>query len=217
MEIGALHQPLDLSELPVTKIRYLDRMSADQLRLHYPELRDQALAPIDIIDDGQILGTIADHSLDFIIANHMIEHCDNPLGAIEKWLSKLRVGGVIFMAVPDQRKGWDERRGVTPLPHIIQDYHSNLMDRKKRNYDHFKEWVELVGNIHDEAHVQWLIDIDYSIHFHVFTFESFAELLEYARGELGLPLRVAEAVEPSDASWESVFVVEKSGSQQQPP
>lgn len=211
VEIGALHYPLDLTGLSVTRVRYVDRLPADQLRLQYPELKNETFAPIDIIDDGQTLETIANESLDFIIANHLIEHCDNPLRAIETWLSKLRRGGIIFMAVPDQRKGWDERRPLTSLEHIIEDYRSPASDRKTRNYQHFQEWVELVGNINDQAHVpahvQRLIDIDYSIHFHVFTFDSFRELLTYAREEMQLPLRIIDAVEPSEASWESVFVV----------
>src|ERR1700730_2220399 len=99
VEIGALHHPFDLTGLSVTRVRYVDRLPADQLRLQYPELKNETFVPIDIIDDGQTLKTIPDESLDFVIANHLIEHCDNPLGAIEAWLSKLRGGGVIFMAV----------------------------------------------------------------------------------------------------------------------
>lgn len=210
IEIGALHQPLDVSDLPISRIRYVDRLPAEQLRLQYPELKDEAFVAIDIIDDGQVLGTISNESLDFIIANHLIEHCDNPLGTFEHWLSKLRPGGIIFMAVPDQRKGWDERRPVTSIQHIIDDYRATSSDRKARNFHHFKEWVELVGNIHDPAHVQWLIDIDYSIHFHVFTFESFRDLLAYGRERMALPIRIIKAVPPSEGSWESVFVLEKT-------
>jgi predicted SAM-dependent methyltransferase len=210
IEIGALHQPFNLSDLPVTRVRYVDRMPVEQLRLQYPELSNEHFVHIDLIDDGQVLATIPDESLDFIIANHMIEHCDNTLGALETWLSKLRRGGIIFMAVPDQRKGWDERREVTSLEHILQDYRSTAVERKGRNYEHFKSWTELVGNIHDEAHVRRLIDIDYSIHFHVFTFESFRFLLDYANREMRLPFRVVDAVEPSDSSWESVFVLQKT-------
>lgn len=210
IEIGALHQPLDVSALPISRIRYVDRLPTEALRLQYPELQNETFVPIDIIDDGQELRTVAAESLDFIIANHLIEHCDNPLGTIENWLMKLRQGGIIFLAVPDQRKGWDERRPVTSLQHIIADYRSTPTSRKARNFQHFKDWAELVGNIHDPAHVQWLIEIDYSIHFHVFTFDSFHALLAYAHERMSLPFRIVEAVQPSQASWESVFVLEKT-------
>jgi SAM-dependent methyltransferase len=209
IEIGALHNPFDLSGLPVTRIRYVDRMPSEQLRLQYPELNDVSFVNIDIIDDGQILSTIPNGSLDFIIANHMIEHCDNTLGALENWLVKLREQGVLFLALPDKRRGWDERRDITSLEHILEDYRSTTSERKARNYEHFKSWTELVGNIHDEAHVRWLIEIDYSIHFHVFTFDSFRSLLDYARRELDFPFRILDSIEPADCSWESVFVLAK--------
>lgn len=210
IEIGALHQPLDLSGLPVTRVRYVDRMPAEKLREQYPELNDEKLVPIDIIDEGQVLSSIPDQSLDFVIANHMIEHCDNPFGALEHWLAKLKVGGVVFLAVPDQRKGWDERRELTSLEHLLADYRSTEEERKARNYQHFKDWTELVGNIHDEAHVRWLVEIDYSIHFHVFTFDSFCDFLDCARRELSMPFDISDAIAPSELSWESVFVLTKT-------
>lgn len=83
IEIGALHQPLDVSGLPITRIRYVDRYDVPRLREHYPELGLHTIIPVDIVDDGQVLSKIEDESLDFIIANSMIEHSDNPLGAIE--------------------------------------------------------------------------------------------------------------------------------------
>lgn len=210
IEIGALHQPLDISGLPVTRIRYVDRMPAEKLREQYPELNDEEFVPIDIIDDGQVLSSIPDDSLDFVIANHMIEHCDNPFGALEHWLAKLKSGGVVFLAVPDQRKGWDERRELTSLEHLLADYRSTEEQRKARNYQHFKDWTELVGNIHDEAHVRWLVDVDYSIHFHVFTFDSFRNFLDCARRELAMPFDISDAIPPSESSWESVFVLVKT-------
>jgi predicted SAM-dependent methyltransferase len=210
IEIGALHHPFDISDLPVTRIRYVDRLPVEDLRSHYPELGQYPLVPIDIIDDGQVLGTVANESLDFIIANHMIEHCDNPLGAIENWMSKLRWGGIIFIALPDQRKGWDEARAITSLEHMVEDYRTTPVEREKRNYQHFKDWVMLVGHINDEAEVQHLITINYSIHFHVFTYESFRQLLAYASGKMLLPFQIIDSREPSEDFWESIFVLQKN-------
>lgn len=210
IEVGALHSPFDLSGLPVTRIRYVDRFDVDELRRHYPELEGEKLVPIDIIDDGQVLSTVPDGSLDFVIANHMIEHCDNPLGTLRSWVSKLKPGGVCFVALPDQRKGWDERREVTPLSHMVEDYHADPAERRRRNRRHFREWVELVGNRNDEAEIQRLIDIDYSIHYHVFTFQSFRELLGHARDVMRVPFEIIDSMEPSEESWESIFVLRRT-------
>lgn len=213
IEVGALHSPFDLSGLAVTRVRYVDRMSVADLRKQYPELDGHPLVEPDVIDDGQVLSTVPDESLDFIIANHMIEHCDNPLGTLRNWVSKLRPGGVCFVALPDKHKGWDERREVTTLEHMVEDYRTSPAERRRRNREHFREWVELVGNKRDEAEIQRLIDIDYSIHFHVFTFESFRRLLEFARDEMRVPIEIVDSMAPSEASWESIFILRRTSGQ----
>jgi SAM-dependent methyltransferase len=213
VEVGALHSPFDITGLSVTRIRYVDRFDVPELRRHYPELEGHELVPVDIIDDGQVLSKVPDGSLDFVIANHMIEHCDNPLGTLRNWVAKLKPGGICFVALPDQRKGWDERREVTTLQHMIEDERVDPAERKRRNREHFREWVELVGNEKDEAKIQHLIDIDYSIHYHVFTFESFRRLLQYARDEMRVPFEIIDSMEPSEASWESIFVLKRTSAQ----
>lgn len=78
IEIGALHNPLWKTD--DVKVRYVDIMSVDDLRLQYPELSNYNLVPVDIIDNGEKLEKVNDESLDFIICNHMLEHCENPIG-----------------------------------------------------------------------------------------------------------------------------------------
>jgi hypothetical protein len=77
LEIGALHNPLTVG--PKAKVRYVDRMSVPDLKKHYPELNNLPLVPVDIVDDGEHLKTIADGTQNFVIANHFIEHCSNPI------------------------------------------------------------------------------------------------------------------------------------------
>jgi hypothetical protein len=70
--------------------------------------------------------------------------------------------------------------------------------------------VELVGNMKDESEIQRLIDIDYSIHFHVFTFDSFRALLDYARDVKKVPFDVIDSMRPSETSWESIFILKRT-------
>ena len=72
IEVGALHSPLEVPSNAT--VRYVDRMPVDEVRKQYPELAEYHLVEVDIIDDGEILSSIADSSVDFVIANHMIEH-----------------------------------------------------------------------------------------------------------------------------------------------
>ena len=108
LEIGALHRPLYVP--PAARVRYVDRMDNSGLRDHYPELDDEALVEVDVVDDGETLATQADTSADFIVANHFIEHTQDPLGTLENHLRVLRPGGVLYLAVPDRRRSFDVDR-----------------------------------------------------------------------------------------------------------
>ena len=139
IEIGALHQPLAVP--PQAHVRYVDRMTSPDLRREYPELAGWDLTEVDIVDDGEKLTTIAADSQDFIIANHFLEHTEDPVGTIETHLTKLKPGGVLFYAVPDKRFTFDFRREPTPIEHMIAD-HEEGPERSRAQ--HYREWSRFV-------------------------------------------------------------------------
>jgi len=174
IEIGALHQPLSVPR--DARVKYVDRMNVAELRQQYPELVNAPLIETEIIDDGETLATIADATQDFVIANHFIEHCENPLLTFQNLLRVLKPGGVVFMAVPDKRFTFDVDRPCTTLDHVLRDFSEGPAWSKRQ---HYEEWSRLVNKLTDtsqvNAEVQRLIEMKYSIHFHVW---SAAELLE---------------------------------------
>jgi SAM-dependent methyltransferase len=179
IEVGALHSPLDIPD--DVKVSYVDRMSVDELRKQYPELAGHDLVKVDIIDDGENLLAIADSSLDFVIANHMIEHCQNPIGTIKQHLRVLKPNGILYMAVPDMRYTFDRDRPVTSLDHLIRDYTESPSWSVN---SHFEEWSRLVEKTPEDqvsSSSTYLMDINYSIHFHVWTQIEFLELLLYCK------------------------------------
>lgn len=186
IEIGALHLPMVMPG--GVRVRYVDRMTVPQLRAHYPELRGLELAPVDVVDDGERLGAVAAQSVDFIVANHFLEHCEDPIRTIGTHLGKLRPGGVLFYAVPDKRYTFDSRRPRTSLGHLVDDY-ENGAERSRRH--HYLEWARLVpaGEPPDEAqaaeHAARLQAESYSIHFHVWTHADLVELMLHCREQLG--------------------------------
>jgi predicted SAM-dependent methyltransferase len=185
IEIGALHIPLSVP--PEAHVRYVDRLSVDDLRTHYPELQRLPLVPIDILDDGQTLASFADASQDFVIANHFIEHAEDPIRTIENILRVLRPNGVLYMAIPDKRYTFDCERQLTPFAHLLTDYHGGTVTSKP---DHFREWVTFVQKLDGEeaeAEYQRLLAIDYSIHYHVWTETEIMELFVGLRQQLGFP------------------------------
>src|SRR5215216_6626144 len=72
IETGGLGRPLPV---PLgVKVKYVDRLPQAGLLEHYEWTNDGRIAEPDIVDDAQTLGSIADNSQDFLIANHVIEH-----------------------------------------------------------------------------------------------------------------------------------------------
>jgi SAM-dependent methyltransferase len=196
----------------VSKVIYVDRLSIEEQRRHYPELDNLPLVVPDIIDDGTMLREIEDGSLDFIIANHLLEHLDNPLLALENWCKKLKPGGVVYMAVPDKRHTFDKERPATPLSHLVEDYKASEEMRAQRNAAHYVETAEIIeGRVGKDAgeRVERLIARRYSIHFHAWTFESFVELLSFVTNEMRLPYKIIDYSTPLPGGDEFIFILGK--------
>jgi predicted SAM-dependent methyltransferase len=187
LEIGALHNPLAVPRK--AKVRYVDRMSVADLCRHYAELDPRHLVDVAIVDDGERLATVAADSQDFVIANHFLEHCQDPLGTLGNFLRVLRAGGVLYLAVPDKRFTFDRDRPVTPLDHLVADHQAGPQ-RSRRH--HVEEWVRLVEKVTDPKQaaerVRLVLSFDYSIHYHVWTQAEFLELL--AAVQKALPVEI---------------------------
>jgi SAM-dependent methyltransferase len=177
VEIGALHNPLPVSGDAIVK--YVDRFSFSELQKHYSDLDPQQMVKIDIIDDGEILSTIEDNSLDFIIANHFLEHCENPIGTIRNHLKKIKPGGILYYAIPEKNFTFDKNRTLTTFNHLVyDDADSPIISRK----DHFYEWVTIVEDNSDtdsiNSRVSGLMAMNYSIHYHVWDVETIFRFLD---------------------------------------
>lgn len=177
IEVGALNYPL---RLPASaSVRYVDREPAGALSEAYPWMvaaGDRLTAP-DVIDDAERLESFADGELDFVIANHFIEHTEDPIGTVEAHLRVLRPGGVIYMAVPDKRATFDGERPVTTLEHLLADHADGPATSRAAHYEEWARMVEHVDPGEAAAHARELAATGASIHFHVWTPDAFLELL----------------------------------------
>ena len=175
IEIGGLHNPLETTS--AAHVKYVDRLPMKELQDQYPEISGEPMVQPDIIDDGETLETIPDGSQDFIIANHFLEHTQNPILTIINFFKKLKPEGIIYLAVPDKRFTFDHNRPVTNLTHLLKDYEEGPAWSRP---SHYEEWVKLVEGIVDkqelEKRVSQLMEKNYSIHFHAWTQ---AELFEF--------------------------------------
>jgi SAM-dependent methyltransferase len=193
LEIGALHLPLPMPR--GARVRYVDRMTRDALLREYPELEGHDLVDVDVVDDGERLDTVPDASVDFVVANHFLEHTEDPIGTLAQHTRVLRPGGVLFLANPDPRATFDEGRPLTAIEHLAAD-HRDGPERSRAA--HYEEWVRLVERAPEPevaARAADLRDARYSIHFHVWTPAVFAELVRHCARAEGIPLDL-EALVP---------------------
>lgn len=206
LEIGALHQPLPVSRS--ARVTYVDRMSVPDLRRQYPDLAKQKLVPVDIVDNGETLATIGDGSQDFVIANHFLEHTENPIGTLRQFFRVLAPGGVLYLALPDKRFTFDRNRPVTSYDHLERDDRDGPAGSRD---DHYLEYARAnhAGPTDEQTKgiARHLRDTGYSIHFHVWTQAEMFDLLLRLRSELSFDIEAARKNE-----CEMIFVLRKAES-----
>lgn len=207
IEIGALHHPLTVPE--GVEVRYVDRMPESELRLHYRELEAESFAPISVIGNAQDLFNIDDESVDFVIANHLVEHLDNPIRGLEEMGRVLRPGGVLYLALPDPRATFDVERQLTTVQHLVDEYRNGSDQTREA---HFRDWVEKVeqethfGSRDEiETRVQALLKMDYSIHYHVWRPDTFMDFISAVRSETGMQLEFVDFA-PCDHEMDNEFI-----------
>lgn len=204
LEIGALHQPLPVPYR--VDVRYLDRLSLSDLRAHIPELKSYPMVDVDIVDDGERMEKVSPESQDFVIANHFLEHCENPAGAIENFLRVLKQQGLVYLSVPDKRFSFDSERPVTCTEHLIKDYREGPGCSRR---EHLLEWASLVDKKTGdeiEKHIQYLMSNDNRIHYHVWTIKEMSEFLDYLKSEMKMGFEILERV---SAGKENIFILRK--------
>ena len=214
IEIGALDTPLAVP--PGVNVRYVDRVPTETLHEQYKELPDAVFVPVSIVGDAQDLSALDDESVDFVIANHLLEHLENPIGGLREMLRVVRTGGILYLALPDPRVTFDVDRELTPVDHVVDEFRNGTAHTREA---HFTEWVE-----NAEKHVAWmqtagvktgpervreLLDLDYSIHFHVWRPDTFLEFIVTATREAGLEMELVEFIPRQGGDDEYIFVFHK--------
>ena len=87
--------------------------------------------PVDpVINDYDALN-FPYENLDYIFSSHCLEHLYDWVSVLDYWTSKLKIGGVLFLYLPDYSqeywKPWNNRKHLNIFsPTIIKDY---LQDR----------------------------------------------------------------------------------------
>jgi predicted SAM-dependent methyltransferase len=204
LELGALNNPLPVS--PQTKVRYVDFAPAEDVAEQFP---GHAVKTPDIIDDAVTLSSVQDCSQDFVIACHILEHLEDPIGAIKTWFRVLRPGGLLFMSIPDRRFTFDFYRKVTPLSHLLSDNEHGPAWSREAHLKEMEEEYRRTYDVQDKELLTKLIDWHREgrghTHFHVWTqVEMLEMILALRRSDISFDFECFCAYE-----MESTFILRK--------
>jgi SAM-dependent methyltransferase len=178
IEIGALNAPLRVPA--AARVRYVDHAGVDELRERYAEelsMHGWPLIEPDVVDEGERLSKFGDESLDFVIANHMLEHVEDPIAALHNFLRVLRPGGILFLTIPDPRHNFDGPRERTTVEHLLRDHREGPEVSRR---EHYEEWARIIEGEPPERAEERVEDFASERarhHFHVWELNTFLAFL----------------------------------------
>lgn len=206
VEIWWLINPTPVNQ-KITKVKYVDYLDEESLKKNYNnELAKTNLQKIDYICKADNLDKIDSNSQDFVIGNHLFEHLDNPIKALLERHRVIKNWGIVFMAIPDKRRTFDEKRERTTLNHIISDYTNPSEERDREHYIQYAgiEYKD-AKKIKEEA--KRLKSINYSIHYHVFLEEDVLEIVNRCNNNTYAKFDVVYVKHTAKNLWDNEFII----------
>gem|GEM_PF-725695 len=226
IEIGAFASPLKTPSQ--ASVSYVDRYNTDELEKEFnlagltPSdfgFDPSALVVPDIVDDGESLAKLGDLTQDFVIANHVLEHFENPVKGFANMLRVLRHGGFLYLALPEMEHSFDRIRQPTPFAHVWRDYIEGPAWSRRQAFDEFAQvFVEngMAKNLFAQKSGQELREftqyvaseldrVNFSIHFHAWRKVDMIELFLQLKSRL----KIGFSIELIKASGDEVIFVFK--------
>lgn len=228
IEIGAFASPLWVS--PQAHVRYVDKYELSQLDASF-KIAGLTLADFgtdisdvirpDIVDDGECLAKIGDLSQDFVIANHVLEHFEDPIKGFKNMMRVLKHGGMLYLSLPEMRHSFDRTRSPTPFSHLFQDYEQGPQGSRIAAYREFASIFAAHGmdkglfpKRHGAELAKFEADLaaeldqaNFSIHFHAWTMDGMMEMFLKTKHAFDLAFETRLVVQNHD---EVIFIFEKS-------
>ena len=141
------------------------------------------------IGEAAHLKEVKDASYDFVLSCHSLEHVANPIKALKDWSRVMKSKGRLVLVLPDKEFTFDNKRPITTLAHLIEDYKNNTTEEDST---HFEEVIAL-HDFKQDAFVQSKEDLikrtklnieNRAVHHHVFNLDLVKELLVYCDFEM---------------------------------
>ena len=140
--------------------------------------------PLDHKASLEDMSCILKTDYDFIVCSHVIEHTPRVMLALKNVYEHLAKGGMFVMAVPHMDHTFDRLRELTPLSHHISDFKAY---ERKEDLIHIVDYLENScikysgKNVDVEQCCREFLagSNELDIHYHTFTEDSFAEIIEW--------------------------------------
>jgi SAM-dependent methyltransferase len=216
VEFGPGCHPLPLGRF-VTSIYYCDahdrgafaalfELPPEEI-VGFPERIDYRLQ----FDREPFVDLIGRESLDFVIANHLLEHLVDPIRFLGQCYELLAPGGMLFLGLPDKRRSFDRDRRRTTLADLVARNESGVTEASDERILEFVNQVERphapVG-LDDPGVRDYLAEQRRkSVHLNVWVPDDFIELFQYLGRHRGMPWALYDGALGGD---EFLFLFRKS-------
>ncbi len=122
LEFGPLTSPLVGRQEGA--VEYVDHATSEELREKYapdPNVDVTAIVAVDhVLESGRLPASIPMSAYGYVIACHVFEHLPDPLGWLTEIATRLKPGGMLCLAVPDNRFTFDRLREPTRLAEWVE-------------------------------------------------------------------------------------------------
>lgn len=129
---GSAHNPFGLKARNVDYTAEFTTFKQEEVKLCGEAL------PVDIVSPGDEL-PLRDHSVDFVISSHVIEHFPDPIKTLKEWHRVVRPGGYLFIIAPHKDRTFDRQRPRTTLAELIERHETGR--KPEVINDHCSVWI----------------------------------------------------------------------------
>ena len=211
-EIGAQTNPLIIPDKYKSQINisYIDRMSKQESCQIF-NLDENALVEVDLVCEADNLFALANESVDFIVACHVIEHTVDLIHTIQEMLRVIKQGGVLFLVYPNNGLNkFDFFRVKTTWHHIMEDYQNKTKDRisiHQRESIRAKIATGVINNDFEEI-FKFYKKSDYRCHMHVLNIEIINKLVDYINHNNIYRVKMMDVFH-TEYSYEDIVILKK--------
>lgn len=135
------------------------------------------------IKEATDLGEIADHSYDFVLSSHSLEHVANPIKALKEWCRVLKTNGKLILVLPDKRHTFDHKREYSTFEHIVADYQNETSEHDTTHHEEILQTHDETKTNLEHKDFEAILSNNFSnriAHHHVFSPAVAAQVLVFS-------------------------------------